>query len=226
MGILQISIGTILLPLSHQCRSKPLPLPGRSWLATIAGLMGLVCLFSFPLAGSIDPCLQPFPLPQPTPLPDPIAHIPRTHSSGPPWLCSFHALHSAGHKSLFHSFFCHPSLCTLSRSAWCTLSHLQNLWCQFLSLGTLFVSPPSAPPFISVIFFFLSCSVCSSSSHLSLPFPLLSCTTSPPPPHPTPYLFTLPLSFHIPQSALLVQCAIHCQHIFHGWGVAPHSNII
>lgn len=55
MGILQISTYNILLPLSHHCRSKPLPLPGRSWLATIAELMGLVRLFSFPLAGSIDP---------------------------------------------------------------------------------------------------------------------------------------------------------------------------
>lgn len=118
----------------------------------------LSLLFSF--SWVYRPCLQPSLLPQPTPLP-------RTHSSGPPGSVHFMPF-TLEATNLSLSFLCHPSLCTLSRSAWCTLSHLQNLWCQFLSVGALFVSPPSAPPFISVLFFFLSCSVCSSFSHLSL----------------------------------------------------------
>lgn len=175
--------------------------------------MGLVRLLSFPSLQLYRPCLRlPLLLQPAPPLPDPVAHIPQDTLQCAPWLYSLHALHSADHKSLFHSF-CRLSLCTLSRCAWCTLSHLPNLWCQFLSVCALFVSPPLAPPFISVIFllFLLFLPLifhCFCASFL----------------HKAPPLFTL--SFQIPQWALLVQWAIHCQHIAHGWGVAPQRNII
>lgn len=100
----------------HQCRSRLLPLPEPSRLATIAELMGLVLLFSFPSAGSIDPaCNQPC-------FRSPLLSLTQSHISpghtplGPLALfISCPSLHGATNLSL--SFFCHLSLCTLSRSA-------------------------------------------------------------------------------------------------------------
>lgn len=160
--------------------------------------MDLVCLFSFPLAGSIDPASN-HPCSQPTPLPDPIAHIPTTHSSGPPGSVHFMPFTPRA-PNLSLSFFCYLSLCTLSRSAWYTLSHLPYLWCQFLSVCTLFVSPPPAPPFVLVLFFFLSCSFHSSLSliyHCRLPF--FYCT------NPLS-VFTFPPPFQIPN--VLYSCSV------------------
>lgn len=217
-GLCRLPLKTSPPPLYHQCRSELPPLPGWSWLATIAELMGLIRLFSFPSAGSIDPvCNHPC-------YHSPLLSLTQSHISpghtpvGPPGSIHFMPFTPQA-TNLSLSFLCHLSLCTLSRSAWCTLSHLQHLWCQFLSAGALFVFPPSAPPFISVFppFFLLSCFFCSSLSFIASSF--LSCTN----PH---ILFTLPLSFQIPQCALLARCVIHCHRISHGWGVAPHSNII
>lgn len=180
--------------------------------------MGLIRLLSFPSAGSIDPArIHPSsPWPSRT-------HIPQDTLQWAPWFYSFHALHSTGHKSL--SFILLPSLslslcvhyldlldvrCPICRT--CDVNFCLSAPCLYLlpllllsyQLFSSFSLVPSVPP-----------------SDLSLLFPFFPAQSNPPPP---PLLFTL--SFQIPQCALLVQCAIHCQHISHGWGVAPHWNII
>lgn len=179
-------------------------LPGWSWLATIAKLMGLIPLpSSFPSAGS---CLRPFLLSQTTPPPPQDTLTPRFDS--------FHALHKS-QISLFHSSAI--SVCV----HYLDLLDVRCPICStyvvsFLVQSSLFASP--SPPFSDWLLpsFFHVLPV--PPSDLSLLFHLLSLTINP--------LFLFTFSFQIPWYALLVQRMIHCQHISHGWGVAPHSNII
>ena len=176
-----------------------------------------------PFSRLCRPCLQPPLLLQHTPPPPPWPS--RTHPQDTlhwaPWLHSFHALHSAGPQiSLFHSFAIPPYVHYLD---------LLDARCPFCRTCDVNFCPPVLclhllPPLLLSYQFFsflLSCSFCASplssfiASYLSLPA------------QTPPHLFTRRLFFfRIPQRALLVRRSIHCQHISHGWGVAPHSNVI
>lgn len=193
----------LLARFSHQCRYKVPHLPGRSWLATIAELMGLVRLFSFPWAGSIA---QPATIPAPTAQSSPWASrtYPQDTLQWAPWLYSFHALQSAVHKSLFHSFAIAP--CVHYHDVLDVRGPI-CLTCDVNFCLSVLTFTPCPSPFISLLFFFPSI---FHRSLLSLHSPICS-----------PLLF-LSKSPNI----LWAQCAIHCQHISHRSGVAQHSNII
>lgn len=184
----------------YQCGSKLPTLFGWSWLATIAELMGLVRLFPFPWAGSVDTACN---------IPAPTAHSSLWPSHTYPqdtlqwalWLYSFHTLHSAGHKSLFHSFAISP----------CVHYHLICLMYAVpfavpatpISYSWYFASTPSARLFIcsSILQLFID------SSLLSLHSPISVHTTS---------FFPNPPMFFI--GAVWT----HCQHISYGSDVAQH----
>lgn len=127
--------------------------------------MGLVRLFSFPSAGSVDPARnRPSPLPQPAPLPDPVAHIPAGHTPVGPLVLFISCPSLRGLQiSLFHSFAISPCVhyldlldvrCPICRT--CDVNFCLPALCLYL-LPLLLLSyqffsslPPSVPP--SLIF--------------------------------------------------------------------------
>lgn len=111
--------------------------PGWSGLATIAELMGLVRLSSFPWAGSIDmACNIPAPTAHPSLWPS-RTYPPRHTPVGPLALFISYLSLCRPRNSFFHSFAI--SSCVHFWVARCTLSHLPHLWCQFLSDCTLYL---------------------------------------------------------------------------------------
>ena len=181
---------------SLQCRSRLPPLSGWSWLATIAELMGLIRLFSLvSSAGSMDPARNhPCSTGTLRLLPDPVAHIPRTHSTGPPGSIHFMPFTRQGHKSL--SFILSPSLpmYAISICLMCAVPFAVPV--MSISVRRCFVcisSLRSSFHISSFPSFFLVPSV-PPLSHLSLLPPYLSLPAPPPPPH----LFTRRLFFFPP----------------------------
>lgn len=140
---------------------------------TIPELMGLVCSFFFLLAGSIEPQTIPAPTAHSSPWPN--RTYPPGHTPVGPWINSFHALHSAGHKSLFHSFAIFP--CVHYRDLLdvrCPIYRARdvNFWCRrFVCISSLGSS-------FHISYFLLSFLFLRFLSHLSFTaFSLLHSST-------------------------------------------------
>lgn len=159
--------------------------------------MDLVCLFSFPLACSIDPACN-HPCSQPTPLLDPIAHIPTTHSSGPPGSIHFMPFTP---PVLNLSFILLPSLpvytisiCMIYAVPFAVPVMSISVCLCFVRLSSLCSSFRISSFLLSFLFLLFY-----TLSHLSLPPPFFYCKNP-------QSVFTLPPPFQI--SNVLYSCSV------------------